>query len=206
MPQIDRRIRRSKKLLGQALVDLTLEKSYEEITIQEITNRADVGYRTFFRHFADKDDLLKDVLATTLMELRELIGPPAPEMLANPEFDILEENYGVILFEHIQTHSDLYKVLLRSERSVIESLVSFAIGEFKLNFVRLTNSDIPSEIIANHIVSSTFALVQWWLDNDMPYPPDRMGEYHARLIIRPLREMILKTTPPFPSGPAQLPV
>lgn len=198
MPQIDRRIRRSKKLLGQALVDLTLEKSYEEITIQDITNQADIGYRTFFRHYADKDDLLKDVLATTMMELRELIGPPAPEMLINPDFDIFEENYGVILFEHIQKHSDLYKVLLRSERSVIESLIAFAIGEFKINFAPLTQSDIPSEIIANHIVSSTFALVRWWLDNEMPYAPAKMGEYHARMIIRPLREMILKFGLSFP--------
>lgn len=192
MPQVDRRIRRSKKLLGQALIDLTLEKSYEEITIQEITDRADIGYRTFFRHYADKDDLLKDVLANTIVDLRELLGPPSPDLFMNPEVDILEQTYGVILFEHIQKHSDLYRVLLRSERSVIESLITFAIEEFKINFGTLTQSDIPSGIIANHLVSSTFALVRWWLDHDMPHPPETMGEYHVRLIVKPTREMILK--------------
>lgn len=192
MPQIDRRIRRSKKLLGQALIELTLEKSYEEITIQDITERADIGYRTFFRHYADKDELLKDTLATTMLELRELIGPPSPDMFIAPGFDVLEETYGVILFEHIQKHSDLYRVLLRSERSIIESLIAFAIEEFKANFGPLTQSDIPAGIMANHLVSSTFALARWWLDQDMPYSPQSMGEYHARLIVKPMREMMLK--------------
>lgn len=193
MTQLDRRIRRSKKLLGQALIDLTLEKSYEEITIQDITHRADIGYRTFFRHYTDKDELLKDVLANTIVELRELLGPPSPEMFFNPEVDILEQTYSVILFEHIQKHSDLYRVLLRSERSVIESLITFAIGEFKANFGALTQSDIPAGIVANHLVSSTFAIVRWWLDQNMPYTPEKMGEYHTRLIVRPMREMILKS-------------
>jgi AcrR family transcriptional regulator len=193
MTQIDRRIRRSKKLLGEALIALTLEKNYQEITIQDITERADIGYRTFFRHFADKDELLKDVLATTMMELRALIGPPHPEMFANPDIDVLELTSGVILFEHVQKHSDLYRVILRSERSIIESVMEFAINEFKTNFGPITQSDIPSGLIANHLVSSTFALVRWWLDHDMPYSPEKMGEYHARLIVRPTRETILKS-------------
>lgn len=192
IPQIDRRIRRSKKLLGQALIDLTLEKSYEDITIQDITDRADIGYRTFFRHYTDKDELLKDVLASTLMELRELVGPPAPEMFMEPDMVVLEQSYGTILFEHIQKHSDLYRVLLRSERSVVESLIAFAIEAFKVHFEHLTQTDIPSGIVANHLVSSTFALVRWWLDHEMPYPPETMGEYHFRLVINPTREMILK--------------
>jgi AcrR family transcriptional regulator len=193
MTHIDRRIRRSKKLLGEALVALTLEKSYEDITIQDLTDRADVGYRTFFRHYADKDELLKDVLSTTMMELRELIGPPSPEMFTSPDIDALETANEILLFKHIQQHADLYRVLLRSERSVIESLIAFAIGEFRINFEAFTQSDIPSDIIANHLVSSTFALVRWWLDNEMPHSPEEMGEYHARLIVRPTREMILKS-------------
>ena len=86
MEQIDRRVRRTRKSLEDALIALTLEKEYEEITIQEITERADVGYRTFFRHYADKDDLLRDVLESTTMELRELMSPPNPEVLVDPDF------------------------------------------------------------------------------------------------------------------------
>ena len=89
MEHVDRRVRRTKKSLGNALIALTLEKEYEEITIQEITERADVGYRTYFRHYADKDELLKDVLSTTMMELRELMSPPTPEIMVDPNFYII---------------------------------------------------------------------------------------------------------------------
>ena len=78
MEHVDRRVRRTKKSLAEALIDLALEKAYDEITIQEITDRADIGYRTFFRHYSDKDELLEDVLSTEMMAMRALMAPPPP--------------------------------------------------------------------------------------------------------------------------------
>ena len=90
MEKEDRRVRRTKKSLGDALIALAQEEEYDEITIQEITDRADIGYRTFFRHYTDKDELLKDVLGATMQELRELMVPPQPELLASPNFQETE--------------------------------------------------------------------------------------------------------------------
>jgi hypothetical protein len=39
---------------------------------------------------------------------------------------------------------------------------------------------------------ATLALVRWWLDSDMPYSPEVMGEYSFRLIVQPTRDMILQ--------------
>src|SRR5689334_4808121 len=58
MARSDRRIVRTRNLLAQALVALTLEKNYDAVTIREITDRAEIGYATFFRHYPDKDALL----------------------------------------------------------------------------------------------------------------------------------------------------
>jgi AcrR family transcriptional regulator len=191
MEQVDRRVRRTKKSLEDALIALTLEKEYDEITIQEITDRADVGYRTFFRHYADKDDLLKDVLSTTMMELRELMTPPKPEILTDPNFKAADFKDGVVLFRHVQEHCDLYRVLLRSERTFVESVIAFAIQGMEVNLGSLIDPDISIEIIANHMVWATLALVRWWLDSDMPYSPEVMGEYSFRLVVQPTRDMIL---------------
>jgi AcrR family transcriptional regulator len=191
MEQVDRRVRRTKKSLEDALIALTLEKEYDEITIQEITDRADVGYRTFFRHYSDKDDLLKDVLSTTMMELRELMAPPIPEILADPNFKAANFKDGVVLFRHVQEHCDLYRVLLRSERTFVDSVMAFAIQEMEANLGSLIDPDISIEIIANHMVWATIALVRWWLDSDMPYSPEIMGEYSFRLVVQPTRDMIL---------------
>ena len=192
MGQIDRRVRRTRNSLADALIALTLEKEYDEITIQEITDRADVGYRTFFRHYSDKDDVLKDVLNSTMMELRDLMSPPTPEMLVDPEFKAADFMEGVVLFQHVKEHCDLYRVLLRSERTLVESVMAFIIDEMEENLGPLLNEDLSMEILANHMAWSMLALVRWWLDSEMPYSPEIMGEYSFRLVFKPAREMVLQ--------------
>jgi AcrR family transcriptional regulator len=191
----DRRIRRTKKALEDALIALALDNEYDEITIQQITDRADIGYRTFFRHYSDKDDLLKEVLSSTMMELRELMVPPRPELFAAPSFEAAASRNGEVLFLHVQEHSDLYRVLLRSERTFVDSVKEFACEEIKANFGPLIQGDIPIEIVANHMISSALALVRWWLGTDMSYSPEAMGEYSFRLIAQPIRDLILQAQP-----------
>src|SRR4029450_490800 len=53
----DRRVRRTRRILGEALVSLVLEKGYDQITVQDILDRADVGRSTFYAHYRDKDAL-----------------------------------------------------------------------------------------------------------------------------------------------------
>src|SRR5262245_465000 len=54
----DRRVRRTRRLLHQALIDLILERGYDKTTVSDILDRADVGRSTFYTHFRDKDELL----------------------------------------------------------------------------------------------------------------------------------------------------
>jgi AcrR family transcriptional regulator len=193
MAKVDRRVRRTQKLLKEALVALTLERGYEELTIQDITDRADIGYRTFFRHYVDKDALLKAVLSSIQMELRELMALPPQDVFTNTEIDVTDFTDNAILFKHVREHCDLYRVLLRSERTIVESVMDFSMAELKKNFGNLPKSAVPLDIIANHVIGATIAMVRWWLDNDMKQTPEQMGDYHARLVLRPLREMVLKS-------------
>jgi AcrR family transcriptional regulator len=71
--QTDRRVKRTQNLLAKALIALTLEKGYEVVTIRDITERADVGYATFFRHYHSKDELLQDVSEVVIEELTDLL-------------------------------------------------------------------------------------------------------------------------------------
>ena len=54
----DRRIQRTRALLLSALLDLIVERGYEELTVQDIVDRANVGRSTFYKHFLDKRALL----------------------------------------------------------------------------------------------------------------------------------------------------
>jgi AcrR family transcriptional regulator len=55
---IDRRIQKTKRILSDSLVGLIREKGYENVTIEDIINRANVGRSTFYSHFENKDQLL----------------------------------------------------------------------------------------------------------------------------------------------------
>ncbi|MGZ3602944.1 MAG: TetR/AcrR family transcriptional regulator [Ktedonobacterales bacterium] len=178
----DRRVKRTQRLLAQALIALTLERGYDTVTIRDITERADIGYATFFRHYHDKDALLADVLQVVL---EELLVRLQPQHTNGSETDPAE--VGRLIFEYIDEHSEVCRVLLGSQGPA--SLVRRVIEEGAQRVVRehtpRQGGLVPVEIAANHVVAATIALIQWWLDHEMPHPPQRMGKIYAELIYHP---------------------
>ena len=67
---VDRRVRRSRQVLHQALVELVLERGWDRVTVQAVCDRARVGRSTFYVHFADKEELLVGGLDNVRDELR----------------------------------------------------------------------------------------------------------------------------------------
>ena len=55
---LDQRVRRTHERLGMALLELIVEKPIDQVTVQEVLDRASVGRSTFYLHFRDTDDLL----------------------------------------------------------------------------------------------------------------------------------------------------
>ena len=54
----DKRVRRTHERLGSALIELIQEKPIDDVTVQEVLDRASVGRSTFYLHYRDKDDPL----------------------------------------------------------------------------------------------------------------------------------------------------
>lgn len=72
----DKRVRRTKRLLQDSLIELLKEKKYERITVTDIIEHADFNRATFYRHYLDKDDLveqLKEELLDDFMRDSKLI-------------------------------------------------------------------------------------------------------------------------------------
>jgi AcrR family transcriptional regulator len=168
----DRRIRRTQTLLARALIALTLEKGYDAISIRDITERADVGYATFFRHYPDKDALLAEVLDVVVEELpgeltRSAYLPGAVE--------------AGMLFHYVQQHSEIVRVLLRAS-AVRQRVLDTGLGILLAKQDLPGRATIPREIVAHYMVSAGLALVEWWLAHEMPYSPERMGEIMHELL------------------------
>jgi AcrR family transcriptional regulator len=175
----DKRVKRTQRLLAKALVDLTLEKGYEAVTIRDITQRAEVAYTTFFRRYSDKDALLQDVLEVVLDDLVRLLQPHMPT--DDPA------EVGALLFQYVSDHSEVSRVLLstRGSRALVQQMVAEGSQRVLSEHSPRSGSPVPAEIAANHLVASSVALVQWWLEHDMPYTPAQMGVMYRDLIYEP---------------------
>ncbi len=172
----DRRVKRTQRLLAEALISLTLEKGYDAVLIRDITERADVAYATFFRHYDDKDALLDEVVDVILDDMAHLLRP-------GPAAERRQALVGSQIFEYVQAHSELCRVLLgsRGKARLIEMLQTTKQDLPHLN----TSSQIPQEIANYHFMSAGIELIQWWLDHGMPYPPEQMGQIFATLVLSP---------------------
>lgn len=175
----DRRVKRTQKALARALISLTLEKGYEAITIRDITDQAEIGYATFFRHYHDKDALLRDVLDVVLDELTVLLTVPMNETN--------HATIGTLVFRYAQEHNEVILVLLSSRGSsvLVRRMIEAGTQSVFNQNTPLAGSHIPPEIAANHLVTSTISLIQWWVEHEMPYPPEQMGVIYQELIAHP---------------------
>ena len=175
--KLDRRVRRTRRLLCDAMLSLLVERDYEEITVQEITTRADLNRATFYHHFTHKDQLLTAALENRFDELVASFGDlPTGKAIWN------DRTPELLTFRHVAEHAALYKVLF-SDRGM--SQVIYRIIDYIARFTQqklLTAHElprapsIPEPIIAHHVAGSLFALLSWWVANNLPYTPEEMAE------------------------------
>jgi AcrR family transcriptional regulator len=180
--RVDPRVRRTRRLLREALVSLILDKDFASISIKEITERADVAYITFFRHFESLDQLLMEVLDEGLAELMGHI-----ETLAKQSETSNLETEGRLIFEYIVEKSDLFRILLKSQSvsRVRKRVVRNIAAIFQRSCLPLARSGNPmaTAMLSNHVATSLLSLIEWWLENNMKPAPVQMGKVYKSLII-----------------------
>lgn len=77
MNEVDPRVKRTRKLLRDALVSLLAEKSFQSISVQDIAERATLNRATFYAHFEDKYALMDYVVRETFRaEIEQRVGDP----------------------------------------------------------------------------------------------------------------------------------
>lgn len=174
MQKTDRRIQRTHQALIDALIALTLEKGYDAITIRDIAERADIAYSTFFRHYADKGELLLEVLKSAVHDFKLLIN-------LSPDKSRAAE--GELIFQYVAQHQAFFRVLFSSEGTshILEDIQEEIAADLSQS-AAIRNSPIPPEIAANHLVVTILGLIRWWLEHDMPYPIDRMATVYSHLV------------------------
>jgi AcrR family transcriptional regulator len=176
----DQRVRRTHERLGSALVALIQEKSIDDVTVQEVLDRASVGRSTFYLHFRDKNDLLLSQLENFL------------EMMSTALSSRKEASHRVVpvaeMFAHIGNQKKVYRALADCGR--LNDFFDLAQGYFARGIEqRLAESGrlqkCPRHELgarASALAGSLLSLLRWWLDRGAKEPPRAMDELFHRMV------------------------
>jgi AcrR family transcriptional regulator len=176
----DLRIRRTRKLITQALIEGTVEKGFAALTVRDITERAMVNRSTFYRHYLDKYDLLEQHL--------------------NELYEMLEEEGGIIredrheglieLLKQIQQFPDFYLEVMgpKADAFLRQSFRQQAQQRFIACFHQAfpesaSDPDIPLlDLKFTAVASAGCSALGWWLEQEMPSTPEQFAHWLQQLI------------------------
>ena len=193
---MDRRQQKTRQAIYNAFTSLLTEKSYNNITVQNIIDEANVGRTTFYAHFETKDDLLKSVcqelfshIIVTTMDAAHSCGlyseQDAPHSVFCHLLQHLKKNDNNILSLLSCKSSDLF---LQYFKDSMNELIK---KQFTLQ-TSGSNIDIPQDFLINHITGSFVEMVNWWIKGHMKQTPEELDKYFCAVIepigIYPIQE------------------
>lgn len=171
------RLTRTRPILCGALLSLLEERPFEQLTVREITAKADIGYATFFRHYPDKEALLNDLAASQISDLLAMTLP----ILNNAD----TRGSARTLCAYVWEHRKLWSALLTGG----------AASTLKDEFVRQAqqiaeaqprpDAWLPNDLTIGFYVTGTVEILAWWLKQRDPPAIDRMAEVIDSLIVGP---------------------
>ena len=158
----DRRIKRTKMLLQNALADLMLEKAVGKISVKELTQKADVNRSTFYLHYLDIYDMLEQMeneFVETIQGFFHDFFTPLPTSMPLTLF--------VNISEWLEQDKEYYVKLLRGSASgyIFEELESRIRDEFLtlLYLIFLDEESLDLRTRVNFTVSGTVGVLRMWV-------------------------------------------
>jgi AcrR family transcriptional regulator len=182
----DPRVRRTRKLLQDALVELMADRSFESITIGDITETAMVNHATFYRHYRDKYHLAEAIFTAAIESI------PVDE--SKPDSSDFQLAW-VTLFKHIEKNDRLYRTMLGSGntsffRRIREYIASMAKKSAEtriilkqpiggtLGITKIPDTDFAFIFVANLLIGN----ITWWLEDGRQYSSDQIVEWTRKFL------------------------
>ncbi len=180
----DLRIRRTHKLLCDAMFSLLEKQSFDDISVVNICDKAMVHRATFYKHFKDKYDFIEFVTKEKLHDFYE-------ESKKHADFSDKEKLYSAMIdsvLTFIVDNSQMLRIAAGSSNSnffdslqkiIYEELTDFLISSQKNG----ETYRAPIDIYAKFLTGGFISIVRWWLANDTSYTREDMEKHIKCLLI-----------------------
>lgn len=161
-PGIDRRSRRTRQALHQALIHLIVERGYDAITVADIADAADTGRSTFYAHFTDKDDLLRS--AGSYLK-RVLIMEHEAEAARSGARDGRLLAFSRFMTAHLYEQRRIFHALMGSQGGpIFLEMIRDVLCEIVRKELPAASGDaLEREIAVQFVVGGYITVVTWWL-------------------------------------------
>jgi AcrR family transcriptional regulator len=186
-PRDDLRVRRTRKLILDALLELTIQKGFAAVTVHDLTQLAGINRATFYRHYRDKFDLL-DQYSQAVYELLDL--PPEADAPAGSTQEADQAPRGLVrMLDHIAANARFYRVMLgrNGDPAFAEKVRQYVERRMRRSLTEsLARDPAAVDFFLSFISSGSVGAVVWWLEHDLPYSSEEMAAisiYHSAAII-----------------------
>ncbi|MBQ7329865.1 MAG: TetR/AcrR family transcriptional regulator [Oscillospiraceae bacterium] len=181
---MDRRQRKTREAIFHAFTKLLSQKDFNQLTVGEIIEVADIGRATFYSHFETKDYLLKAFCEELFCHIfdTENDDPRSHRHIFDCDGS---DSVFLHLFQHLQKNDNNILALLASQnndlflkyfRANLETLVESQLSLFE----RPTN--IPEAFWKNHIISTFIETLKWWIAGGMKESPEVITDYFFSVV------------------------
>lgn len=182
---MDKRTQKTQEAICQAFFDLLNNQTFQQISMGDIIETANIGRSTFYHHFTSKDDLL----AAVCQHLFEHVFLNASYSEHRPKESTLP--LGTIneriahLFYHFKANDEKVLTLfrlnddyfLRSLRQQLNTYLTPVIKEYYF-----AQSSLPETLIQEHIVSCFLTCLNWWFRKAPDNSAEEMSDYYLTMI------------------------
>lgn len=190
-PVQDKRVKKTKKLLYQALVTLLNEQPLEKITVSDICRNANINRNTFYYHYASVQELYHDVLENVLQDIRNSILDDQGKQLSSQELrDDLANRCRVL-----GKHAEILRLLM-----IDHTDAAFQQALLDINHVRYEQSileeshgkarDAQVRFVLDYIHKGSIAVMCAWIREGMQQTPEEIADLLFQLAVAGPKEYL----------------
>jgi AcrR family transcriptional regulator len=179
----DRRVQRTHLALRDALISLLIERGWDDITIQDLCERANVGRSTFYLHFQNKEQLL----VGGLEDLRTWLGTQAA---GSTHHDSASLPFVRGLIDHVAEQRILFRALIgRGSGHVVQKRFREMVTQLVEQHVCMPGSGWKQAAGASYVAGALVELLAWWVDAGNKRSADEMEHLFYQLALPAIKQL-----------------